>query len=70
MTQRVDLDTVTDPLVRSLVDRFEDAEVSAYLFDSTVDTRIPTYMAVVADRLTPPWACTAGTVLISTRRSR
>jgi ribosomal protein S12 methylthiotransferase accessory factor len=53
MTQRVDLDTVTDPLVRSLVDRFENADVSAYLFDSTVDTLIPTYMAVVADRRDP-----------------
>ncbi|HZM67635.1 MAG TPA: YcaO-like family protein [Nakamurella sp.] len=53
MTDRVDLDTVTDPLVRSLVDRFDDAEVSAYLFDSTVDTGVPTYMAVVADRRDP-----------------
>jgi ribosomal protein S12 methylthiotransferase accessory factor len=53
LTRRVDLDTVTDPLVRSLVDRFEAAEISAYLFDSTVDTGIPTYMAVVADRRDP-----------------
>jgi ribosomal protein S12 methylthiotransferase accessory factor len=50
MSQRVDLDTVTDPLVRSLLDRFDDAGVTAYLFDCTVDTRVPTYMATVADR--------------------
>ncbi len=53
MTQRVDLDTVTDPLVRSLIQRFDDAGVSAYLFDCTVDTRVPTYMSVVADRRDP-----------------
>lgn len=53
MTQRVELDSITDPLVRSLIDRFDAAEVSAYLFDCTVDTRIPTYMSVVADRLDP-----------------
>lgn len=53
MTQRVDLDTVTDPLVGSLVERFDDAGVSAYLFDCTVDTDIPTYMSVVADRRDP-----------------
>ena len=48
---RVDLDTVTDPLVRSLIDRFDAAEVSAYLFDITVDTEVPTYTAV---RRRPP----------------
>lgn len=51
MSARVDLATVTDPLVRSLVDQFDDAGVSAYLFDCTVDTAVPTYMAVVADRI-------------------
>lgn len=51
MSARVDLATVTDPLVRSLVDQFDDAGVSAYLFDCTVDTAVPTYMAVVADRV-------------------
>lgn len=53
MTQRVDLDTVTDPSVRWLIDRFDEAEVSAYLFDITVDTRVPAYMSVVADRRDP-----------------
>jgi YcaO-like protein with predicted kinase domain len=51
--QRVDLDTVTDPLVRSLIERFADAEVTAYLFDCTVDTQVPAYSAVVADRRDP-----------------
>jgi ribosomal protein S12 methylthiotransferase accessory factor len=51
MAARVDLRTVTDPLVRSLVDRFEAAGVAAYLFDCTVDTGVPTYMSVVADRI-------------------
>jgi YcaO-like protein with predicted kinase domain len=51
MSARVALDTVTDPLVRSLIDQFDDAGVSAYLFDCTVDTAVPTYMAVVADRI-------------------
>jgi ribosomal protein S12 methylthiotransferase accessory factor len=51
--QRVDLETVTDPLVRSLIERFDDAQVTAYLFDCTVDTRVPTYSAVVADRRDP-----------------
>lgn len=53
MTGRVDLATVTDPLVRSLIDRFDAADVSAYLFDITVDTEVPTYTAVVADRRDP-----------------
>lgn len=48
---RVDLGTVGDPLVRSLIDRFDAADVDAFLFDSTVDTQIPTYTALVADRL-------------------
>ncbi len=50
MNQRVDLDTITNPLVRSLIDRFDAAGVTAYLFDCTVDTEVPTYMAIVADR--------------------
>ena len=53
LRRRVDLSTVTDPLVRSLIDRFDRAGVSPYVFDCTVDTEIPTYMAVVADRRDP-----------------
>lgn len=51
LSARVDTDLVTNPLVRSLVDQFDAAGVSAYLFDCTVDTEVPTYMAIVADRL-------------------
>lgn len=51
MSARVDVASLTDPLVRSLIDQFDDADVSAYLFDCTVDTAVPTYMAVVADRV-------------------
>ena len=53
MNQRVDLATVTDPSVRSLIDQFDNADVSAYLFDITVDTMVPAYTAVVADRRDP-----------------
>ena len=53
MTARGALDSVTDPLVRALIDQFDAAEVSAYLFDSTVDTAVPTYTAIVADRVDP-----------------
>lgn len=53
MTARVDLDSVTDPLVGSLLAQFDDAGVSPYLFDCTVDTAVPTYMAIVADRVDP-----------------
>ena len=34
-----------------MIDQFDAAGVSAYLFDCTVDTDVPTYMAVVADRV-------------------
>lgn len=51
MSRQVDLASITDPLVRTLIDQFDAAEVSAYLFDCTVDTNIPTYMAFVADRV-------------------
>ena len=51
MSGRVDLDSVVDPLVRSLLDQFDAADITTYLFDCTVDTDIPTYMAIVADRI-------------------
>lgn len=53
MSAQVDLESVSDPLVRSLLDQFESAGVSAYLFDCTVDTQVPTYMAFIADRVDP-----------------
>ena len=51
LSGRVDLDSVVDPLVRSLLDQFDAADITTYLFDCTVDTDIPTYMAIVADRI-------------------
>ena len=53
LAERVDPGSIADPLVRSLLDRFDAADVSAYLFDCTIDTRVPTYMSVVADRRDP-----------------
>lgn len=53
MDRRVDLDTIEDSLVQSLLEQYNAAGVTPYLFDNTVDTQVPTYMAVVADRLVP-----------------
>jgi ribosomal protein S12 methylthiotransferase accessory factor len=53
MRDRVDHRSIADPVVLSLIDQYEAAGVTPYLFDCTVDTRVPTYMAVVADRLDP-----------------
>lgn len=49
----VDLESITDPLVSALVGQYDHAGIDTYLFDTTVDTRVPTYTAVVADRLDP-----------------
>ena len=51
MHTRVDTDLITDPAVRSLLETCASAGIAAYLFDCTVDTCIPTYMAVVADQV-------------------
>lgn len=48
---RVDTTVISDPAVRSLLDTCARAGIAAYLFDCTVDTQIPTYMAVVADEI-------------------
>ncbi len=53
MDRRVDLTTISDSLVQSLIDQYNAAGVTPYLFDCTVDTAVPTYMAIVADRLDP-----------------
>ena len=53
MASRVDPTSITSPLVTSLFEQFAAADISAYLFDCTVDTAIPTYMAVVADQVDP-----------------
>ena len=38
------------PLVAELLERIEAAELATLLFDCTVDTAVPTYMAMVIDR--------------------
>lgn len=53
MDRRVDLNTVSDHLVQQLIDQYDAAGVTPYLFDCTVDTNVATYMAVVADRIDP-----------------
>jgi YcaO-like protein with predicted kinase domain len=45
----VDLATIEHPLVLDLLERFEAAETRPVLFDCTVDTAIPTYMAYLYD---------------------
>lgn len=49
-TPRVDLNTVDSPVIRDLVARFADAGIRPLLYDMTVDTGVPTYMAIVYDR--------------------
>jgi YcaO-like protein with predicted kinase domain len=46
----VDLTTIEHPAVRELLDRFERAGVGTVLYDCTVDTGIPVYMAYVYDK--------------------
>jgi ribosomal protein S12 methylthiotransferase accessory factor len=53
MSSLVALDSITDPLVAALVGQYDDAGIDTYLFDATVDTGVPTYMAIVADRVDP-----------------
>lgn len=48
---RVRLETVEHPAARELLERFERADVGVVLFDCTVDTGVPTYMAYVYDRV-------------------
>lgn len=47
---RVRLETVRHAAVRELLDRFAAAAVSVVMFDCTVDTRIPVYMAYVYEQ--------------------
>jgi len=49
--RRVRLDTITSPLVQELLDRFETAGVAPLLFDCSVDTKVPVFMAYIYDRL-------------------
>jgi ribosomal protein S12 methylthiotransferase accessory factor len=48
---RVDLATVEHPAVRELLDRFEHAGVGVVLYDCTLDTDIPVYMAYLYDKV-------------------
>ncbi|MFE7194370.1 YcaO-like family protein [Kitasatospora sp. NPDC057541] len=46
----LDPDAVELPAVRELLDRLRKADVGVLLFDCTVDTRVPVYMADIFDR--------------------
>ncbi|MDQ2955501.1 MAG: YcaO-like family protein [Actinomycetota bacterium] len=45
----VDLNSIEHPMVLELLDQFRRAELRVVLFDCTVDTEVPTYMAYVQD---------------------
>lgn len=47
---RVRLDTIEAPLVGELLERLARAQVQPLLFDCTVDTKVPTYMAYLYDQ--------------------
>lgn len=49
----VDPDTIEHPLVLELLDRLQAVQIRAVLFDCTVDTDVPTYMAYLCDRARP-----------------
>ncbi|GAB3152102.1 YcaO-related McrA-glycine thioamidation protein [Micromonospora sonneratiae] len=46
---RVRLETITDPLVCDLLERFRAARVVPVIFDCTVDTGVPVYLAIIYD---------------------
>jgi len=48
---RVDPATVAHPLVLELMERLEGARVGVILYDMTVDTEVPVYMASIYDRV-------------------
>ncbi|MDB4949487.1 MAG: hypothetical protein JWM27_2136 [Gemmatimonadetes bacterium] len=47
---RVRLETVEHPLVRDLVERLARSQVQLLLYDATVDTAVPVYVAYIYDR--------------------
>jgi ribosomal protein S12 methylthiotransferase accessory factor len=49
----VDPATIEHPLVLELLDRLAVAEIRAVIFDCTLDTDVPTYMAYLCDRALP-----------------
>jgi ribosomal protein S12 methylthiotransferase accessory factor len=48
---RVRMETIEDPLVLELIDRFRRADMAPILYDCTVDTGVPVYMANIYDDL-------------------
>jgi len=64
-TPAIDPDSVTDPVARELIDKFQKNGIELYLNDFTLDTGIPTVGALAIDRSTFPNASeivyTAGT---------
>jgi ribosomal protein S12 methylthiotransferase accessory factor len=50
---RVRLESIRSPLVWALLDIFEAAAIKPILFDCTVDTQVPCYMAIIYDMATP-----------------
>jgi ribosomal protein S12 methylthiotransferase accessory factor len=48
---RVRLDSIRHPMVLELLDRLRGAEVGVTLYDMTVDTDVPVYMAAIYDRV-------------------
>jgi ribosomal protein S12 methylthiotransferase accessory factor len=49
-SRRLDLDTVTDPCCRSLLDAFDAAGVGVMAFDLTTDVELPVFSATIVDR--------------------
>lgn len=49
----VKLDSIEHPLVAGLLQRFADAGIATMLFDCTVDTDVPVYMAYLIDQQWP-----------------
>ncbi len=47
----VRLETIEHPLVRDLLARLDEAEITPVLFDCTLDTDVPVYMAYIFDRV-------------------
>lgn len=53
-TPAIDPDSVTDPVARELIDKFQKNGIDLYLNDFTLDTGIPTVGALAIDRSTFP----------------
>ena len=53
-TPSIDLDSVTDPVARQLIDKFKKNGIDLYLNDFTLDTGIPTISALAIDPATFP----------------